>query len=421
MKKLSKAFIILSLFLTGCGISTSQIPTDKIMSTNIIDRNGMSETISSKERLEAFEKTDFLSPQPYQKVMRVYGREKNGNVRSCITSYHPNGQIKQYLESINNSAFGTYREWFPNGQMKVDALVVSGVADVNTYAEESWLFDNVNRAWDVDGHLLAQIYYNKGELEGESIYYHANGQIWKRVPFKKNALHGTETIFLENGMLFQTTEYENGLNGGPSVRYWEPNKIAYSEEYEKGNLIEAHYYLLNGEEVSEIKNGNGLRSVFGKEDLQELQEYRNGVQEGEVKVFEEGQNLIRIYSLKNGEKHGEETDYFPSSSQPSLLLNWERGVLQGSVKTWYENGNLESQREMSQNKKNGLLTAWYKNGALMLAEEYDNDRLIKGEYYRKGEKEPISKVEKGKGVTSLFNADGNFLRKITYRDGIPNE
>ncbi len=425
-QKLFSAIILiriacLSLLLTGCGFSPEQIDPGKITSINIIDRNGLSETISSKERLSAFEGTNFLAPQPYQKVMRVYGREKNGDVRSCITSYHPNGQPKQYLEAVNNRAFGVYREWYPNGRIKIDAQVIGGSADLNTNAEQSWLFDGWNRAWNEDGGLIAQILYNKGELEGEATYFHDNGQIWKTTPFVKGEIHGAQKIYLDDGTLFQTVEYREGLKEGFSTRNWSEMRIAYQERYEGGLLMEGLYYDLFGNKVAEIQNGSGKRAIFGKKELQELQEYKKGVQEGQVRVFDETEHLVRLYNVKNSVKHGEEIDYFPNTTQPKLLLSWNDGVLQGSVKTWYENGTLESQREMSDNKKNGLLTAWYRNGALMLLEEYDNDKLQKGEYYRIGEKVAASKIEKGKGIATLFTPEGNFSRKVYYQEGKPAE
>ncbi|MFZ0564758.1 MAG: hypothetical protein WAM28_00980 [Chlamydiales bacterium] len=420
MSRVSCFLFLLSLFCGAC-ISPNRIPPDKIVSINIIDRNGMSEIISSRDRLDGFEKTDFLSSQPYQKVMRVYGREKNGDVNSRITSYHPNGQVKQYLEATNNSASGTYQEWFSNGQLKVEASLVGGVADINTMAEETWLFDGINRAWDEDGNLIAEIHYYKGELEGTSFYYHPNGKVWKEIPFEKNKIHGIQKIFLDDGTLFQTADFNGGLKEGLSIRYWEPSKVACYEQFEKGLLKEGEYFSSEEEVVSEIKKGKGFRALFGEKELHQLQEYQNGIQEGAVKVYDEEQALAQLYSLKDGEKNGEEIYYFPGSSQPKLLLNWEGGILNGPVKTWYENGNLESQREMSQNKKNGLLTVWYRNGALAFVEEYESDHLIKGEYYRKGEKAPLSIVEKGRGVASLFNAEGVFSRKVHYKDGKPVE
>jgi len=409
------------LLFSGCSFSPEQIDPGKITSINIIDHNGMSETINSKDRLNAFESTDFLTPQPYQKVLRVYGRQKNGDIRSCITSYHPNGQVKQYLEAINNRAYGHYKEWHPNGKLKVEASIIGGVADINTHAEQSWLFDGISRAWNENGNLIAEIRYAMGELQGETIYYHPNTKIWKICPYDKNKLHGTLKIFLENGDLFQMITYEQGEKNGPSVRYWNSSQIAFQETYEKSLLIDGVYTNLEGRRISAIQNGNGYRAIFGKKELQELQQYQNGLQEGCVKVYDEEQHLISTYSIKEGEKQGEEIDYFSSSNQPKLLLTWSAGILQGPVKTWYEHGQMESQREMCGNQKHGLLTAWYRNGALMLVEEYDCDKLLKGEYYRVGEKAAISQIERGKGVATLFNPEGNFSRKVYYQDGKPIE
>lgn len=415
MRKTFRILLFSTAFLAcACNKDLSQVT-----SINIIDRNGMSETISSKDRLAAFEKTDFLTPQPYQKVLRVYGRSENGDVKARVTSYHPNGQVKQYLEAVNNRAHGNYKEWYPNGQLKVEAYVINGVADLNTQAEESWLFDGQSLAWDEEGNLLAKISYDKGALEGMAQYFHPNGKIWKLSPYHQNALNGTQKTFLPDGTIFQTTDYKEGAKEGTSVRYWDLSHIAYHEKYVKGELREAAYYDTEGHTLSTIKNGNGKRAIFGKASLERFEEFKGGVQAGAVQVFDESGHVISSYSIIDGEKQGEEIDYFPGTTTPKLLLTWTSGILQGTVKSWYESGQLESQREMSQNKKNGLLSAWYTNGALMLLEEYDNDNLIKGEYYRMGEKEPVSKIEKGNGLATLFSSDGTFSHKVFYEDGKP--
>lgn len=95
--------------------------------------------------------------------------------------------------------------------------------------------------------------------------------------------------------------------------------------------------------------------------------------------------------------------------------------MQGIIKTWYENGALESQKEICQNKKSGTCFAWYRSGSLMLVEEYENDRLTRGEYYRLGEKLPISKIDKGRGLATLFDSEGHLLQKVQYLEGKPEE
>jgi antitoxin component YwqK of YwqJK toxin-antitoxin module len=62
---------------------------------------------------------DYLKPQPYQKVLRVFNKRKNANDFSIITSYHSNGNLFQYLEVEKARAKGNYREWFPNGSQKI--------------------------------------------------------------------------------------------------------------------------------------------------------------------------------------------------------------------------------------------------------------------------------------------------------------
>src|ERR1700749_5060505 len=120
--------------LSSCASKHASSKNDGIVSMQIIDRNGFTETISNKERISSFETTDFLAPQPLQKVLRVYGRNQDGQTTSKITSYHDNGQLWQYLEAVDGRAHGVYQEWFSNGQQKIEAGVVEGGADIHDLA-----------------------------------------------------------------------------------------------------------------------------------------------------------------------------------------------------------------------------------------------------------------------------------------------
>jgi len=75
---------------------------------------------------------------------------------------------------------------------------------------------------------------------------------------------------------------------------------------------------------------------------------------------------------------------------------------------------------MYQNKKNGMALAWYKNGDLMLSEEYEKGILSSGSYYKKGDKKPISKIFSGKGTATLYHSEGYLLQKVFYEKGIPS-
>lgn len=422
-------YIVLLIFcaaeFAGCNIRKTP-PHGKITSINIVDRNGLSETISSKDRLEHYQNVNFLQSQPYQKVLRVFGRQPNGAIRSCITSYHPNGQPRQYLEALNGRACGIYREWHANGQLKLEANVIGGTADINTAAEETWLFDKTSRAWNDEGQLIASIPYSKGELEGTAVYYFPGGRVWKLHPFSKNQLHGSVKAFFEDGCLLQNTLFCKGLKDGKSERFWPEEKIACDELFQQGLLVSGAYYNKEGCCIAEVNEKEGWRAVFNDAGEYQLQQYQMGKQEGCVKTFNCRQQLVRSYFLKQGLKHGEESFYleestpsnnFETSPRRLLSVPWVEGTIQGVVKSWYPNGKPESQREMHANKKNGMCSAWYREGGLMLIEEYQHSSLVSGEYFRKGDRIPVSKVINGKGTATLYDADGSFLRKITYRNG----
>ncbi len=411
------------LFLMGCVRPTEEVVFPPLTSINIIDRNGFSETISTPDRLKNYDNVNFQSNQPYQKVLRVYGKDGMGDVYSYITSYHPNGQLHQYLEVVNGRALGTYQEWHANGTLSIEAKVIGGSADITPGAQKGWLFDGLNSAWDESGNLIAEFQYDKGSLEGTALYYHPSGSIWKKEPYCNNQLQGTVETYLDCGQLLQTTEYVNGIKHGISKRYWEPDMPAAEEQYINGLLIMGSYYDRLGQPVAEVVNGNGYRAVFGRSGVAELQEFRQGIQQGEIKLFNGAGRLVGSYNSKDGIKHGLEIEYYNDSfsvePKPKLSIQWSEGKMQGMVKTWYSNGLQESQREMSANNKNGLLTAWYADGSLMMIEEYDKDKLVKGEYFRKGDRIPVSRIMQGKGTATLFDQDGNFLRKLEYYNSRP--
>jgi antitoxin component YwqK of YwqJK toxin-antitoxin module len=406
------------LVLAACSHPTSE----HMSSIQLLDRNGFSETISLQDRLAVYDKTDFLSPQPYQKVVRVYGKVSNGKTFSKITTYHTNGQLWKYLEIENGRAHGDYREWHPNGQLKISAFVIEGSPDVSEIGQMSWLFDGDSEVYDDKGNLIATIPYSKGLLEGISRYYFPSGELMKEIPYKKNEIHGTLQVFNKQGECLESIPYDKGQPEGLSTTYWSSEQLKAEEFYENGLLTQAQYLNKQGETVAQIDNGFGKQALFQEDFLFSLLEYKNGKVDGEVQIFNSNGCLTNLYSFKDGMKMGEEWEYYPTTDgirHPKLFLEWDQDTIQGVTKTWFENGILQSQREMHNNKKHGLSFAWFKEGDLMLMEEYEDDVLLKGSYYRKWEKTPISKVENGKGVATLFDKDGRLIRKITYEKGLP--
>ncbi len=410
------------LCASACYHHTPQEPP--LAAIQIQDRNGIVETISTPERISHYEGIDFLSAQPYKKVLRTY--KKDGKNHAKITTYHPNGTIAQYLETEEMRAHGAYREWFENGQLKIDATVVGGTADIAPNAQQDWLFDGVSYVWDDQGRSVAELHYEKGFLNGSSTYFYPSGALQKELYFSKNELDGDAKEFFEDGLLRSITQYKEGIKEGLSEIYFIDGKIAVEEMYSAGRLHSGKYYNPKGELVSEIENGGGFRALFDNH-LSIVTEFRMGNPEGAVKHYSTDGHLLRSYFVKNGQKQGEELEFFLSSELtsaasapvPKLSVNWHGNMVHGRVKTWYKSGKLQSEREYVRNQKQGAALAWYEDGNLMLVEEYEGDRLIQGRYYKINAKEPVSTITNGNGLASLYDETGALLQKITYIKGKP--
>ncbi len=413
-RKIKFAFLL--LILTA---SCHRPAKEELVLIQIQDRNGLSETISDEEKLQVHSAKNFLDSQPYKKVFRLYRCQ--GKNRSVITTYYPNGSLWQLLEAKEMRAFGAYREWFSDGTQKIEAQVIGGTADLSPSAQETWLFDGISEVCNERGTLIAQIAYEKGALSGVSTFYYPSGALEKKSFYQQDRKEGEERTFWESGQLQSTTFYREGCKQGKSLGYWPDGKPSWEEEYEQSLLVHGVYF--NQEQiVAEVRNRAGNRALFDHRRPVRIEEIRNGVPEGLVQCFDAMGRLQSTYHLKNGKKHGEELEYYPvdgARPQPKVSVDWDQDVIHGNVKSWYENGQLESQREFYKNKKAGIACAWYRDGSLMLLEEYENDLLQRGQYYKKGQSNPISSISSGNGIASLYDGDGIFQNKITYLRGKP--
>lgn len=398
-------------------------PACDLAAISLVDQDGISTTIQTPERLNRYARVNFLAPQTYQKVICIYHRDENGDIPAFITSYYPTGQVMQYIDVLNARAVGDYREWHENGRLKLECSVVGGLGDLTEEAIKTWNFDGLAQTWDDRGNLLAAIQYEKGSLEGQSIYFYPNGKVKRRLSFCRNLMEGRDEMFNESGQLIEDTHYAKGLREGEAKRYWPDGRVASEEIYQQDLLTSGKYYGIEGELISEIQDRKGHRALYDAVAMRQLIEYRNGIPEGEVKLFERDGRLLSLYHIKNNKKNGEELAYYPlppgdqSAPRPRISIMWHEDKIQGLVKTWYENGTPESQRELSNNLRSGLATAWYRDGSVMLMEEYDHDKLVKGEYFKRGERRPESRVEDGNGIATLYDGRGNPVHKVHYYHG----
>lgn len=407
--------LLLPLVLLSCTPKDGE----SLTKVHVTNQKGFTETITNKERLKEFESDHAINHQPHKKVVRNF--KKGSESRMIITTYHPNGQIYQLLESVGNIAYGNYKEWHPNGRLKIKAFVINGIPDIDISGQNSWAFEGACEAFDEEGKLAATFNYTNGSLEGDAYVYYPSGEVKEKKTYKHNLQDGTGQVFDEEGNALEVSQYEKGEKVGYHHKYWKKNRPAAEELFEKGTLVTAAYFDPLGNLLGQIKNGSGKRVLFKSDQTFEVHEYLDGLPKGEVLVYDKERILTNSFHIKKGLKSGKEIIYYPASKQEKLSIDWVDGKIHGTVKTWYTTGVMESQKEMSLNKKQGVSTAWYVDGNLMLVEEYDSGYLIKGKYFEKGSSVPTSTLSSGQGLVTLFDEKGIFIKKIEYYGGKPVE
>ena len=351
--------ISFALFAYSCTKATNQIPQAHLTCLHIIDQNGFTETIASKDRLENYKNIDFLSPQPYQKVMQVFSKDESGSQKSFITSYYPNGFLRQYLECVNNRAYGKYEEWDSNGNLRVESKIVGGIADLSQEAEKSFIFDGYCKAYDREGRISAIISYKNGDLEGDSITYYPSGKIEKITSYKNNHKDGLCATYHENGNLRYITTYKNGVMHGKYEKYFPTGKIGIKGEhlngYESGLWIDWH-------DKGFSKRQEGSYKVISLKEAKKLQlTEANPVQSDSLSV-----------------KHGTWITYFDGLGDKIYMqTDYKFGKIDGKQSTFYSNGNKQMVAQYKNALKNGKTFIYDKEGKVVEKLKFKHNKQIK--------------------------------------------
>lgn len=157
--------------------------------------------------------------------------------------------------------------------------------DSSSYKIEN-IGNGINRYYKADatGTVIESGYAINGVKNGQWIEYYDDGDLKSSRNYINGKLYGEEFNFNKQGKLKSLSTYKDDVLNGPLKKY---KSIRLSEEanYKDGQL-------------------NGLYKLYyeNKDKIQKEIQFKNGVQDGYMRFFDDQGNLTLEYIYKNGEK-----------------------------------------------------------------------------------------------------------------------
>ncbi|NLA25431.1 MAG: toxin-antitoxin system YwqK family antitoxin [Bacteroidales bacterium] len=376
--------------------------------------------------------------------------------------YYESGKISSQGIIKDNKPDGFWQTWYENGNLKSEGLRTNFLLDSiwNFYYEDGKLHQKISyrsdekngfaETWikqelsnkDTAYFLQSRELFLNGTRQGESFYYHENGELKMGIYYRNNKRHGSGKEFDQNGNVIALFEYFNGYllenkkinrhdaqgrKQGTWMEFYENGQIhtdisymygkihGYYREYnDQGILIKEMRYL-NGELITrEIEE-----ELMQKADIKTLYNENGSIKYTGAFLNEKPVGIHREYN-ENGELNlAKEYDEFGVLLAEGLFDS--KGNKTGRWTLFYETGEIMARGQYKDNKKHGNWEFLYQNGKTEQKGEFVDGRP-EGEwiwYYDSGEilREENYHYGKREGKYQEFDEEGNTLTKGEYFDG----
>ena len=160
--------------------------------------------------------------------------------------------------------------------------------------------------------------------------------------------------------------------------------------------------------------------------------YKNGHVEGLVRL-EMGERVSLYQWFPNGQiasqenlKQDKRDGMYISWAEDGVKVqesNYKEGNLDGLNTSWYRNGQNRSKVLWKDGQKDGFSIFWYSNGGKKAQLQWEKGKMISAEAWKaNGEKCPETRVKNGNGVYLKRDGTGAKLWSVTYKkgEGSPN-
>lgn len=305
---------------------------------------------------------------------------------------------------------GEYAEIFTNGTIKTKGKYIKGKKD------GTWEYNKKDGqkirtdGYSNDDKIKETIYYTDGTVEVvrelkngkkngyERKYTYGDGSLKSELYYQDGELASTPATTgnsssknnsgTKSGMVKQTKQIASNEHNYTQTFYQINGKYEgeYLEQYTDGGAIKAKGQYSNGQKqgvwvYEDIRgrkakeetysNGklNGLRTRYNEGIIEESQEYKDDVKNGEYKKYNAEGKLVLKGNFQNDKRHGPAEEYY-SSGKIESKCSYDRGLVNGIEQTFYSNGKMKSETTYLDGNVKGPFKTWDENGQLETEGEY---------------------------------------------------
>ena len=370
----------------------------------------------------------------------------------------PNDYQKFYYENGQVSSEGTMRDgqpdsywltYYETGNLKSEGM------RVNFLLDSTWKF------FGEEGNLVLLINYKEGQKNGLRTTIRESEIIEEN--FENDIKQGLTTWYFPDSTIAKTTYFVDGRENGLSKEFGEDGRVVTLTVYKKG-------YVVSREKINRLdseERKQGLWKFFHENGLVKLEgTYRNDLEHGYFKAYDEAGKLIATAKWVDGEKQENavelvhlivDKEYYPDgrvktvqsyrngvpqgvrreyAEDGTILAGYvfdrgkivgegitkEDGVRDGEWKLYFANGELKAEGKYTNGVKTGRWTYYHKNGNVEQTGVYDKQGRPKGDwmwYYASSEllREEAYLDGMLDGLTTEYNEDGTIIAEGEFIEG----
>ena len=372
----------------------------------------------------------------FHEVGPLYGNPKenitykNGLVSGLRERFYENHQLELKENYLDNKLHGLSIYWDSNGVKKAELNYSKGL--LNGYL----------RRWYNENQMQLEISYKDGKENGIETTWYPNGNVKSQNSFKNGLLHGSVKKWYEGNLIEFEENYSENLKDSIQLEYYSNGQIQKKELWKKGTQISKECWDRNGKLIYcdiipnnlTIEENGILKNLLTKEiitgNVYEQDDngilkfdcvYRNGLLNGEKKVFFKNGTIKESSNFSNGNLNGLRKTWYENGAKESEEI-YVNGVLDSIQLIFHENGNLQFERPYKNGKKNGLHNEYYENGKLksetIYIENMKTDLAIIWFENGKIMSESSYNVDKLDGLSKTYHKNGKISSKSKYKDNL---